>query len=229
MLLAALLLWGPAASAAGPASAQKTAEQAIHTLNLQAKLPDITELPGKAAERAIREMGLQTDLPVEPERQDSWNFHLPKWVSWIAAVLGVAFLLYLFKDYIPILRGRGDGEWGDAEASGTPRQGRPAGHYQLAEALARDGRFVEAMHELLLQALGEIRARLGDRLADSLTSREVLRKAPLTEPGKAALREIIGRVEWTYFGEHPGQRTDYLVCRDSYDRLQAVLKDMPAT
>ena len=186
----------------------------------------------QAAEQVIRDQGLQSELPhFEPapivKNGEGRSFEVPEWALWVMAALGIAFLLYLFKDYIPILRGRDAGEWGEAGDPAGPRQGRAAGRYQIAEALARDGRFVEAMHELLLEALGEIRARLGDRLADSLTSREILRKAPLTENGQAALREIIGRVEWTYFGEHPGQRNDYLVCRDSFDRLRATLKDMP--
>jgi hypothetical protein len=206
--LALAVTLGPAARAAPPSAAQRAAEQAIKDLGLQSTLPHFEPAP------------IATD--------GGWNFQLPEWSLWVMAALGIALLLYLFKDYIPILRGRGAGDWGEAGDPAAPRQARAAGRYQLAEALARDGRFVEAMHELLLEALGEIRARLGDRLADSLTSREILRKAPLTEPGQAALREIIGRVEWTYFGEHPGQRNDYLVCRDSFERLRATLKDMPA-
>ncbi len=200
------LLVGSAAQAAPPSAAQRAAEQVIQDLGLQSTLPHFEPAP------------IATE---------GWNLQMPDWVLWVIAGLGVALLLYLFKDYIPILRGRGAGEWGEGGDAAAPRQGVAAGRYQIAEALARDGRFVEAMHELLLEALGEIRARLGDRLADSLTSREILRKAPLTEIGQVALREIIGRVEWTYFGEHPGQRTDYLVCRDSFDRLRATLKDMP--
>lgn len=207
LVLAVML--GPATQAAAPPSAaQQAAEQVIQDQGLQSQLPHFEPAPiVKNGERRL--------------------FELPEWALWVMAGLGIAFLLYLFKDYIPILRGEGAGEWGEAGDPAAPRQGRAAGRYQIAEALAREGRFVEAMHELLLEALGEIRARLGDRLADSLTSREVLRKAPLTETGQAALREIIGRVEWTYFGEHPGQRNDYLVCRDSFDRLRATLKDMP--
>ena len=165
-------------------------------------------LPGaqEAADRAIRELKLQTEIPGLPPPSAPWSISLPDGLAWVLVALGVAFLIYLVKDYIPILRGRGAGEWGG-----------PA-----------DGRFVEAMHELLLEALGAIRTWLGDRLADSLTSREILYQAPLPEPGRGALREIIGRVEWTYFGEHPAQHADYLGCRENFDRLREALRSAPA-
>jgi hypothetical protein len=187
-------------------------------------------LPGaqEAADRAIRELKLQTEIPGMPPPSAPWSIDLPDGFAWALVVLGIAFLLYLVKDYIPFLRGRGAGEWGGLEDGDGQGLDHLPHHLAIAEALAAENRFVEAMHELLLEALGAIRARLGERLADSLTSREILYKAPLPERGRGALREIIGRVEWTYFGEHPAQRADYLACRDSFDRLSEALQSAPA-
>jgi len=187
-------------------------------------------LPGaqEAADRAIRELKLQTEIPGLPPPSAPWSISLPDGLAWVLVALGVAFLIYLVKDYIPILRGRGAGEWGGPADGDGQRDDYLPHHLAVAETLAADGRFVEAMHELLLEALGAIRTWLGDRLADSLTSREILYQAPLPEPGRGALREIIGRVEWTYFGEHPAQHADYLGCRENFDRLREALRSAPA-
>jgi hypothetical protein len=88
-----------------------------------------------------------------------------------------------------------------------------------ADDLARQGRFVDAMHVLLLQGLADIRRHLGEQFADSLTSREILRSTKLSEAGRGPLRDIIARVEWTYFGKHPAERDDYAACRASFDAL----------
>src|SRR5258708_863782 len=81
-----------------------------------------------------------------------------------------------------------------------------------ADRLSREGNFVEAMHVLLLHSLAEIRRQLGEKFADSLTSREILRVARLTAPGLTSLREIVAAVERTYFGAYPAAAGDYAAC-----------------
>ena len=140
----------------------------------------------------------------------------------IAIAIGI--LLYTFRDMIPILRAQRGGTWGDDEA--TPEKGKaraPAAVLGAADELAAAGRFVEAMHVLLLQSLADIRARLDEQFADSLTSREILRSTKLTDAGRAALRDIVGRVEWTYFGEYPAALADYEACRASFNALVQAL------
>jgi hypothetical protein len=92
-----------------------------------------------------------------------------------------------------------------------------------ADQLSRYGRFVEAMHMLLLQSLAEIRQRLGVQFADSLTSREILRGTTLSPQGRASLREIVAAVEWTYFGGYPAEMRDYAACRRSFENLRRAL------
>ncbi|HZC79118.1 MAG TPA: DUF4129 domain-containing protein, partial [Ktedonobacterales bacterium] len=91
------------------------------------------------------------------------------------------------------------------------------------DELAAQGRFVEAMHVLLLQGLAAIRAGLDEEFADSLTSREILRRARLSDPGRASLRDIVNRVEWTYFGQYPAALADYEACRTSFNTLTQAL------
>ena len=136
----------------------------------------------------------------------------------IAVALGV--LLYAFRDMLPMLRfGRG-GAWTADEAMPEGVAARtPAAVLGAADELAAEGRFVEAMHVLLLQGLADIRQGLDEQFADSLTSREILRSTRLSDAGRAALRDIINRVEWTYFGRHPAAPADYAACRSSFNAL----------
>jgi hypothetical protein len=181
----------------------------------------------KLAREASQRLRLQTELPREPEKPSPATFKLPPELLWlvIAAALGV--LLYLL---LPLLRarGRGGGEeaWIAEDAGAGPQAGeRPAAALGAADELAAQGHFVDAMHVLLLQGLVEIRRRHHDQqFADSLTSREILRTARLSEAGRASLRDIIDRVEWTYFGEHPAAPADYAACRSSFNVLAQALR-----
>jgi hypothetical protein len=98
-----------------------------------------------------------------------------------------------------------------------------------ADELAQQGRFVDAMHVLLLQGLADIRRHLDEQFADSLTSREILRSTKLSDQGRVSLRDIISRVEWTYFGEHPAGSSDYAACRDSFNALARALHGTAAS
>jgi ectoine hydroxylase-related dioxygenase (phytanoyl-CoA dioxygenase family) len=125
---------------------------------------------------------------------------------------------------LPILRwGRGGAWTTDDEAPGEGEARAPAVVLGAADELAAEGRYVEAMHVLLLQGLADIRARLDEQFADSLTSREILRSTKLSDAGRTSLRDIINRVEWTYFGEHPAALPDYVACRASFNALATAL------
>ena len=179
--------------------------------------------PQALAEQAIKRLDLQTELRREPEPL-GFQVSLPPETLWVAVVFGVGVLLYAFRDMIPILRAGRGGAWTD-DKDGTlatkPRA--PEVVLGAADELAAQGRFVEAMHVLLLQALAEIRRRLDEEFADSMTSREILRSSQLSDALHRPLREVVARVEWTYFGEHPAAREDYLACRASFGALTQAL------
>jgi hypothetical protein len=183
---------------------------------------------------AIRRLDLQTDLPRATEPLLArWHIPVPSELLLALLVIAAAILIYLFLAYA-----RGDllSVWRrskdmaeDRAESGAARPLVPAEAMLTADEFARQGRFVEAMHTLLLQALAEIRHRLDERFADSLTSREILRSPRLPEPGRAPLREIIARVEWTYFGEHPAEAADYQACRRHFSEFaEALYGETPA-
>ena len=70
----------------------------------------------------------------------------------------------------------------------------------------------------------EIRRQLGQRFAESLTSREILRAVRLSAAGRTSLREIVAAVEWTYFGAYPAASADYAACRRHFETLQQALR-----
>lgn len=184
-----------------------------------------------AARKAVASLNLQTNFPGNPE--PSWlDLNLPAinfstWMLWTALAIAVGLALYSVRDDLPsFLFGHssrwrnGGGEQLDVSAAASHAQAA-----LTADELARQGHYVEAMHVLLLRAIAEMRERLGIDFAASLTSREILRRARLPDTGKASLRDIITRVELSYFGAYPAADRDYAACRESFDRFMGLLGD----
>jgi hypothetical protein len=182
--------------------------------------------PEKAARDSIRALDLQTELPHE-RKSEPINLRLPQEVVWLLLACGAAFILYTLRDSFTFWR-RGD-DWTEAGVDGQPGGARSdADALASADDLARQGRFVDAMHILLLQSLADIRRRLGIEFADSLTSREIVRGTRLPPQGRTSLREIVAAVEWTYFGGYPAALADYTACRKSFEALRHALASNPA-
>jgi hypothetical protein len=186
----------------------------------------------EAAERSIRKLDLQVSMPHTPTKLDDlsgWNLHLPEWLIYVVAAIATVVIGYIVLDMIPGWRARDDDGWATT-GTGFLGAADPA-EITLAQAdeLAARGFFVEAIHLLLLHSLAEIRRRLGLEFADSLTSREILRRARLPEEVTSALRSIVTRVELSYFGGYPAAEPDYQSCRAGFEALSSVLaKGMPA-
>jgi hypothetical protein len=179
--------------------------------------------PRAVAEQAIRRLDLQTELPRDPEAIQL-RIPVPEPVIWLIAALGIGLLLYMFKDVLSALGFAARGDFAEEEEGTVGTVAKPPEQVlAAADDLARQGRFVDAMHVLLLQGLADIRRHLDEQFADSFTSREILRSTKLSEAGRAPLRDIISRVEWTYFGKHPAERDDYAACRASFDALARAL------
>ena len=194
---------------------------ALSAIRVAAQTPQEVQ---RLAEQAIRRLDLQTNFPVVPEPLRFKLPSLPPELLWIVIAVAVAVMLYAFRDLIPILRSAQGNDWEAAEGGpGDGKVGSPTAALGAADELAAEGRFVEAMHVLLLQGLAAIRMGLDEEFADSLTSREILRRARLSDAGRSSLRDIVDRVELTYFGQRPAALADYVACRTSFNTLNQAL------
>ncbi len=208
------------------AHAAPKSQGAVEQANRPAPAPAQTMPEPKVraiAEQAVSRLDLQTELLRQPEPLVR-PISLPPEVLWFVVIVGMAVLLYAFRDMIPALRPGRDSAWTAEAGSSAELQAQPpAVALGAADALATQGRFAEAMHVLLLHALAVIRRRLDEPFADSMTSREILRSRQLPDDLRAPLREVVGRVEWSYFGEHPAVQDDYAACRASFASLAQAL------
>jgi hypothetical protein len=180
----------------------------------------------KATRDTVRQLDLQLDLPrgAEPFRPH-FTFQLPQEVVWVALAGAAALILYSFRDLIPFWRRQSANGWdGHAAESGEAHLELPTEALRAADELERGGRFVEAMHMLLIQSLADIRQYLGEQFADSLTSREILRGVRLPNEGRASLHDIVTGVELTYFGGRPATAADYAACRRNFESLRHALR-----
>jgi hypothetical protein len=176
----------------------------------------------KAADEAIRRLDLQTEFPRGPQ-PSSWHIDLPPETLWFVLAIALGVLAYAFRDLIPILRAGAGTVAADETSPGESAPGAQAVVIEAADELAARGRFVEAMHLLLLHGLAHIRQRLDQQFSDSLTSREILHSTNLSEAARASLRDVVNRVELTYFGQRPAALADYTACRESFNALGRAL------
>ena len=176
----------------------------------------------QAAKDSIHALDLQTEFP---RRSEPVRIPIPQEIIWIAVAVIAGILLYAMRDWLPGLMRRPQEGW-ETPAAGAiaPELAPGADALAAADRLSRDGRFVEAMHMLLLQSLTDVREQLRETFADSLTSREILRGARLDTAGRTSLRDIIAAVERTYFGGYPAQAQDYADCRRHFDTLRRALQ-----
>jgi hypothetical protein len=186
--------------------------------------------PRAAAREAIRSGDLQADMPHPKSETPSafwFNFHLSpeaaKILLWTLVIAGIVVIVWSIRDKLPMFDRSRKLAPLDDQGVATPQARRLEEAQAEAEVLAEHGLYVEAMHVLLLRSVAEMRKRLGLSFADSLTSREILHRAPLSERGRNALAAIIFAVEGSYFGRRGASKDDYLACRNSFDALKQSL------
>ena len=110
---------------------------------------------------------------------------------------------------------------GEAEARAGPDRAvidRPLGD---ADELARQGRFGEAVHVLLLRTLQELAGRLPERLPSSLTSREILERVRMPGEARDALSVLVSAAEVCHFGGRDPDAADFAACRGHFERFAA--------
>ncbi len=105
----------------------------------------------------------------------------------------------------------------DVIADYRPEERAARSLLEEADALARQGRFGEAVHLLLFRSIDELHGRIRGGIPDALTAREIARLAALPERPRAALAPIIRIVEQSFFGGRDVDVNGWKTARASYE------------
>ena len=163
----------------------------------------------------------------------------PRWLKWLGDLLGnlsplfqflfyaviaaviFGFLYFVFGEAIRVRFGRrGEGkidEGDDILIDVRPDAGMARGLLEEADALARAGKFAEAVHLLLFRSIEDIQTRLEGGVPKSLTAREIGGLQHLPERAKRGLGPIIRIVERSFFGGRPVDSEGWQEARASYE------------
>lgn len=142
------------------------------------------------------------------------------WV--LLGVFGVALVAVLAREGVRFARRRGNKKkrglvTGDGFDLAEVAALRLPASLARARALAREGRFEEAIHVLLEGALGYLHALTDFSLEPAFTSREVLARAPLESNTRGAFKDLVMTVEVSLFGGLPVDHADFERCERSFE------------
>lgn len=178
------------------------------------------------------------DTPEEPDISEGWR--LPGWLTGFLSALGPLFQLifyigigaliiaigyYILTTVLGVrfgdllnrkVKATPDGD--DVLTSSLkPDAGTARSLLEEADALARQGKFADAIHLLLFRSIDDIQTRRKRRLSTSLTAREIGELDDLPPAPRRALHPIIRLVERSFFGAEPVGETDWQTARASYE------------
>lgn len=193
----------------------------------------------QAVETVLENERFQTELPNEAEPEEavveeepSWSFELPDSLLGLARVLmwllvgagGLLLVIFIVNELSSFrLRPRGTATQpggADLPSGASPAEPGTGLSLDAADRLAREGRYAEALHMLLLDCIAQLRRlRFDAVIAPSLTSREVARRLSLPEKSAHALSAIVSAVELSHFGGRAAGEEDYRRCRDNYIQI----------
>jgi Domain of unknown function (DUF4129) len=222
VVLAAMVLLGPASARAEPHEAQEVHERAARILGKDKGYQ--TELPGQGQPAGANDAsgGKSSRLrkhvdELAPLAAGSAVASVVMYVvAGVAILLLILFLVRELGGYEKNVEG-GDGKL----AAETPEATAAVVERPLddAEVLARAGRFGEAIHALLLRTLEELMRRLDRPLPRSKTSREILAEVRLPDEARGALSHLVSAVEVSFFGGAEPGAEDYQVCVERFRRF----------
>ncbi len=166
-----------------------------------------------------REQNIQRQLPVAappPPAPTPRGFAIPVIFAWVllgAAVVATAALaLWLagFKlDGVAAGRRRRQAQPNLDSQPVDSEPAVPADWLRSADDLARQGRFAEAIHRLLLGVLGAL--GVADPASQATTAREIARRHP--GPHRRRLAALVRASELVHFGGRPASREQFERCR----------------
>ncbi|WP_156942233.1 hypothetical protein [Hyphomonas adhaerens] len=163
----------------------------------------------------------------------------PRWLQWLGDLLSnmsplfqflfyamiaavvAGFLYFVFGEALRVRFGRsGKGKVDIADdvlIDVRPDAGMARGLLEEADALAKAGKFAEAVHLLLFRSIEDIQTRLEGGVPKSLTAREIGGLQHLPARAKRGLGPIIVIVERSFFGGRPVDSEGWQEARASYE------------
>lgn len=178
----------------------------------------------------------QPPEPPEPPPQSSWLTSLADWLGSVISFFGPVFrvlfylivaglvlwlLYFLFGESLNLrldrFRKQRDGPVDSHVDDLRPDAAAARSLLDEADALAREGRYAEAVHLLLFRSIEDIQTRKAGGVPRSLTAREIGGLGDLPERARAALGPIIRIVERSFFGGREVDESGWRAARASYE------------
>lgn len=182
------------------------------TLPAGTQAPATPQPPGSSRRRS----------PRTPPREGPGMPLIPVGVLWpVVAGIGIAVLALVAWRIIEARRGRErPARPGTPGGDAAPaRRSLRIGPLTDVEDLARQGRFGEAIHLLLLHLFAALQRRPATAPAPAHTGREVLARTRLASQAHEALGVLVAAAEKIHFGGRPASREDYEACLAHYRRF----------
>jgi len=228
----AFCLIGLLAAAAQPGDPREAARRVMERGGYQTELPAASPRPhapgspeaprhvepgsGRSGSRESRGGGATVPTVPLPPAALVWTV--------LAGVIVIA-LVWAIRQTVRSHRGA------DAEPEPVPEPAPPPARRALrigpltdVEELARQGRFGEAIHLLLLHLFAALQRRPATAPAPAHTSREVLARTRLAADARAALGILVSAAERVHFGGRVAAREDYENCLGHYRRFLDVFE-----
>ncbi len=147
----------------------------------------------------------------------AWLFY----IACAAVVIGVAYFLFgeALRARFGWKKPEPRGQETTAEIDIRPDAEDARTLLEEADALARQGKFAEAVHLLLFRSIQDIQKRLANGVPKSMTSREIGVMDALPDRARVSLSPIIRIVEASHFGGNPVDEAGWTLARRSYDEF----------
>jgi hypothetical protein len=141
---------------------------------------------------------------------------------WSVIGLGAAVLLWVLYNRLK------HGKWtlrpqrsailadADLEEGWVPEEAGARSWLEEADALARQGRFADAIHHLLFRSVEDIARRRPALVRPALTSRELAAAEGIPSKARDLFSRIARLVERSLFGGRPVTETDWVTAREAY-------------
>jgi hypothetical protein len=145
---------------------------------------------------------------------------------WTVIALAAAALLYAAVQRfrhgewrLPRLRRRGAQVEAGEEEAWAPEEAPARAWLEEADALAREGRYAEAVRHLLYRSIEDVARRRPRLVRPALTSRELAAAPALPPPARGLFARIAASVERSLFGGRPVEADEWSEARAAYADL----------